>query len=155
MTEKEKQLLLSDISARYMNGLMCVVEGHEGVYQIVGTYRREGYGAAYAYIDVAPFGDIIIDIVKPYLRPMSSMTEEEREELIGLLKGGYLDEDTGIISWYFCHRDGTDAVTNAFFFDTEHISKFIEFLNTHHFDYRGLIEKGLALEAPEGMYNLN
>jgi hypothetical protein len=27
-----------------------------------------------------------------------------------------------------------------------------DWLNAHHFDYRGLIEKGLALEAPEGMY---
>lgn len=30
----------------------------------------------------------------------------------------------------------------------------IDWLNAHHFDYRGLIEKGLALEAPEGMYNI-
>ena len=30
----------------------------------------------------------------------------------------------------------------------------IDWLNKHNFDYRGLIEKGLALEAPEGMYNL-
>jgi hypothetical protein len=29
----------------------------------------------------------------------------------------------------------------------------VDWLNAHHFDYRGLIEKGLALEAPEGMYN--
>ena len=28
-----------------------------------------------------------------------------------------------------------------------------DWLNAHHFDYRGLIEKGLAIEAPEGMYN--
>ena len=28
----------------------------------------------------------------------------------------------------------------------------IDWLNAHHFDYRGLIEKGLALEAPKGMY---
>ena len=32
--------------------------------------------------------------------------------------------------------------------------KFIDWLNANHFDYRGLIEKGLALEAPEGMYNI-
>ena len=30
----------------------------------------------------------------------------------------------------------------------------IDWLNSHHFDYRGLIKKGLALEAPEGMYNI-
>jgi hypothetical protein len=32
--------------------------------------------------------------------------------------------------------------------------KLIDWLNAHHFDYRGLIDKGLAIEAPEGMYNL-
>jgi hypothetical protein len=30
----------------------------------------------------------------------------------------------------------------------------IDWLNKYHFDYRGLIEKGLAIEAPEGMYNI-
>ena len=33
-------------------------------------------------------------------------------------------------------------------------SKIIDWLNKHHFDYRGLIEKELALKAPEGMYNI-
>jgi len=28
----------------------------------------------------------------------------------------------------------------------------IDWLNAHHFDYRGLIEKGLAIEEPERMY---
>jgi len=34
------------------------------------------------------------------------------------------------------------------------IPKYIDWLNASHFDYRGLIEKGLALEAPEGMYEV-
>ena len=34
------------------------------------------------------------------------------------------------------------------------IDKIVDWLNSHHFDYRGLIEKGLALPAPEGMYNV-
>jgi hypothetical protein len=34
------------------------------------------------------------------------------------------------------------------------INSYIDWLNKHHFDYRGLIEKGLALEAPEGMYSI-
>ena len=37
--------------------------------------------------------------------------------------------------------------------DIDEVQEFIDWLNQHHFDYRGLIEKGLALEAPEGMYN--
>ena len=34
------------------------------------------------------------------------------------------------------------------------VAAVIGWLNAHHFDYRGLIERGLALEAPEGMYTV-
>lgn len=64
-------------------------------------------------------------IVKPYLRQMSSMTEEERKEYKHLV---------------------------AFSGSPDGAANFVDWLNVHHFDYRGLIEKGLALEAPEGMY---
>lgn len=70
--------------------------------------------------------------VKPYLRPMSSMTEDEEidftflsEEILSVGK----NDDTCVLS----------------------VGQ-IDWLNAHHFDYRGLIEKGLALEAKEGMY---
>ena len=70
--------------------------------------------------------------VKPYLRPMSSMTEEESSEFALLQTDFYVD---GILY--------PIAATNM-----------VKWLNAHHFDYRGLIEKGLALEAPEGMYKI-
>jgi len=60
-----------------------------------------------------------INGMRPYLRLMSSMTEEE-DFIYSQLPDGHIDE--------------------------------YDWLNSHHFDYRGLIEKGLALEAPEGMY---
>ena len=63
----------------------------------------------------------ILEDFMSYLRPMSSMTEEERKEYEEWLPDGYC-------------------------IDT------FDWLNKHHFDYRGLIKKGLALEAPEGMY---
>ena len=68
---------------------------------------------------------------KPYLRPMSSITKEEYRELEGLLQkhNFNLNEETASIE--------------------------IDWLNAHHFDYRGLIPKGLAVEAPEGIYNTN
>lgn len=56
---------------------------------------------------------------KPYLRPMTSMTNEEVAEY--------------------------EALTS--------IDDQIDYLNAHHFDYRGLIEIGLAVEAPAGLYN--
>jgi hypothetical protein len=59
--------------------------------------------------------------IKPYLRPMSSMTREEGDELFQLMGNG-------------CD------------------SQRVDFYNSHYLDYRGLIEKDLALEAPEGIY---
>ena len=63
---------------------------------------------------------------------MSSMTEEEKKDY-DLLRSHICDE------------------YNRYCFDTV---KSIDWLNSHHFDYRGLIEKGLAIEAPSDMYNL-
>lgn len=61
------------------------------------------------------------EFVKPYLRPMSSMTEDEKEEYEEVIRGSF--------------------------------EKQLEFYLRNHLDFRGLIEKGLALEALDGMYN--
>ena len=61
--------------------------------------------------------------IKPYLRPMSSMTEEEKGEYYNSYDWEYFEEGTSF-----------------------------DWLNENHFDYRGLIKKGLALEAPDNMY---
>ena len=71
---------------------------------------------------------------KPYLRPMSSMTKEEEKEYINIDNLSYT-----------CPMDYAHFPT----------FKRIDWLNAHHFDYRGLIPKGLAVEAPEGIYNTN
>ena len=73
--------------------------------------------------------------IKPYLRPMSSMTEEEK---LQLSQYAYIGEDL-----------------NGEFIDEVQIkdcAAYIDWLNKNHFDYCGLIENCLALEAPEGMY---
>lgn len=74
---------------------------------------------------------------KPYLRPLSNMTKEEENECIGFSRTIIIPH---VRNWF------NFSITNPIFTD---------WLNAHHFDYRGLIEKGLALEAPDGMYNIN
>ena len=75
--------------------------------------------------------------IKPYLRSMSSMTEEEKVQL----------------SQYACI--GEDL--NGEFIDEvqrKDCAAYIDWLLEHHFDFMGLIPKGLAMEAKEVMYNL-
>lgn len=72
------------------------------------------------------------DVVKPYLRPIASMTEAEKAEFNSLPKG-YTADISG---------------------DRIMIPMYVDWLNAHHFDYSGLIEKGLALETPTDLYEL-
>ena len=121
MTNEEKQLLLKDLCAR----LPYRVKGlHRGQVHIIAN--MDG-GSLYPSIQVNGYNAWFpVETFKPYLRPMSSMTEEEKEELYQ--KTGFKIDDYIL---------GLSA---------------IDWLNEHHLDYRWLIEKGLALEAPEGMY---
>ena len=87
-----------------------------------------------------------IDKIKPYLRPMTSMTEEEVFEIDSMGFSYW----TTMINNDLRHR-GPMSLLDAII--THHkMVKLIDWLNEHHIDYRGLIEKGLALEAPKDMY---
>ena len=76
--------------------------------------------------------------VKPYLRPMSSMTEEEYNSM----------------SWEGCNHVINYSVKHGFQFVkiTSFTIEILNWLNANHFDYRGLIPMGLALEATKDMY---
>ena len=132
MTQEDKQLLLKDLSARFTYDTIVSVT--------VGTIKYNAYNESvtYKYIQVSPVdSDSIftaytfykISEIKSYLRPMSSMTEEEHE-------------------WYVASIEYIKILKDPLF----RINELINWLLKNHFDYRGLIEKGLALEAPEGMY---
>lgn len=147
MTQEEKELLLKDLTARLPYGIIVKYWSREGDGDVKLGCGNIGY--------VLQVGNGWWKECKPYLRPMSSMTEEERLEFSKLLDRRYCEEDwEGHISTSYCIE-----IDNVYT-DDEGIIKYpssfsmdaIDWLNEHYFDYRGLIEKGFALEAPEGMY---
>ena len=134
MTQEEKQLLLKDLCARVPYGVICACEKYNGQLKFVCP------DGDYCVLQISPYA---IETVKPYLRPMSSMTEEEKRELAEEQKK---DEELFL---YIIHKsqEGDDSLLGT---AIPHYAE--DWANKNHFDYRGLIPMGLALEAPEGMY---
>lgn len=147
MTQEEKRLLLTDILPRQLYG----VKAHYRYYDFVGGSERlikEGDGVIKS-VDISLGNPIYIDghhveveNIKPYLRPMSSMTDEEYKEYDKATDLDVADSAETL-------RENLKAKTRV------RISKWYhgtDWLDANHFDYRGLIPMGLADEAPEGMY---
>jgi hypothetical protein len=129
MTKEEKQLLLKDLCARLYYGVYVdAYSWQKDTPKLLLECVPEYIGEEIVVNRLA--GRHSIKEIKPYLRPMSSMTEEEREEYCNL-------QDRFLCSPQY-------PVTDAY--------EIFDWLNSHHFDYRGLIPMGLALEAPEDMY---
>lgn len=104
---EDKELLLKDLCARLPYGVIGLIHKANG----------DDYNISIVGGDIDLFLHQFISI-KPYLRPISSMTEEERQEY-----GLVLCDELSINQY--------------------------DWLNAHHFDYRGLIEKGLAIAVTE------
>lgn len=131
MTQEDKELLLKDLCARFPYSVVVetqLVNAPRAKYPVLKILR------SYMLCD---FMQTIENVIhKPYLRPMSSMTEEERKEYEGF-----------IIHRKHVNAQGQEWDIDCFSFDTA--PRLIDWLNAHHFDYRGLIERGLAIAISE------
>ena len=107
MTQEDKELLLRDLCARLPYGLKYNYGGYDGCDYTMNRVDCNAVDCAFP-----------IENVKPYLFPLSSMTEEQKKEGFYSLSSDY-------------------HIT----YDT------VDWCNKNHFDYRGLIEKGLAIDA--------
>jgi len=132
MTQEEKELLI-DLSERLLFGVKIKIGEHSD-YKLIGIVITDEHPIKVEVIENGiPYKiEVSPDIIKPYLRPISSMTDEEYKEYSKL--------------WDLQDEFPTDA-------DIRFKTDVFNWLNAHHFDFRGLIEKGLALEAPKGMYD--
>lgn len=123
MTQQDKDILLKDLCARVpYRTIVHITDAcdYEGELEPFDT--RLSFGVLDNFRGHA-------HTIKPYLRPMSSMTEEEKQKYYDLT-----------------HQEDDDVWAKCLF------DKMVDFCNERHLDYRGLIPMGLALEAPEGMY---
>lgn len=144
MTQEEKQLLLKDLCARLtyriiVNFTLGDISFNERVSSVNVDENNVYVYAKYGFLKFPLEGDQEIGLsqVKPYLRSLSSLTKNEKHELLKF--GGV------------CY-DHNDEVIGVGCTEFSNNAKVQDWLNAHHLDYRGLIPMGLALEAPEGMY---
>lgn len=136
MTQEEIKLIIKDLGARLayhphcdMNGLEMIVDGLK-YYDIIGGKTIAEVVCFEANKTWSFQRGVVIKHIKPFLRSKGSMTEEEREWYRGLQSDAWVGGSWTVFDNY----------------------RSIDYLNSIHVDFRGLIEKGLALEAPKYMY---
>jgi len=153
MTQEEKDLLLKDLCARLPYGV--IVDYDYNAFDVHnGNYVKHGAKCILKcyLLDVfmSPRQNEKGEYIKPYLRPMSSMTEGETNEY-----NKCFEEDRDDIMPI--GKEFEESYKNKKFSIYSHpfvpMYRHILWLYKNHFDFIGLIPKGLALEAPEGMYN--
>ena len=128
MTQEDKMLLIKDLSSRLPYAVHVQhISGVSGIlHDISIRHKYDGNDNIYdaiCYTDFLGDGDnITIEHFKPYLFPLSSMTDNQKQEY--------------------------QYITERWMYDSSYlISDSIDWLNKNHFDYRNLIDKNLAIDA--------
>lgn len=134
MTQEQKELLLKDLCGRSPYGVKCTVYEDAGVQTLSGVLPNNIYNELY-------FGELDwkecngfanLQYCKPYLFPLSSMTEEQKQYLKNRFCYAWDCEPYEL--WKYQIEIG----------DTDEL---IDWFHKNHFDYRSLIEKGFAIDA--------
>ena len=126
-TQEDKMLLIKDLSSRLPYAVHVQhISGVSGILHDISIFHKydenDNIYDAICYTDLFKDGDSIgIEHFKPYLFPLSSMTEEQEKEYNNLN----------------CYELGCFP----------HSEEALDYLTKNHFDYRHLIEKGLAIDA--------
>lgn len=140
--KKEEKLLLQDLTSRLSFGVMCEYKNETCSTTkplLLTDIRRVKIRTGFIYWDCY-FEDngernIPVEIVRPYLRPLSSMTDEESYNLC---------ESIGFNILYTTDEHKLQLLDGATIKDN---ALAIIWLIKHHFDYLGLIDLGMAIEV--------
>lgn len=138
MTNKERKILAVDLNERTQYNVIVHTPEGDNTLNYVDRFWEVmvNNGQTYTYA---------IDQVKPYLKSMSRLTVEDRERM----KRELCPNGTGTFddNYLLCPMNHYGEMISYTFMED-----ILNWLRKHHFDYKGLIQMGLALEAPEGMY---
>ena len=146
MRKEHKELLIKDLSARlpyavYVEHTPTGVMGALHEMRVYPCYKDDDIDDYICLIDF--FEDekyIDIEHIKPFLFPLSSMTEEQKEEYQGIVNYISVDDTD---NW----AEGEFIYVNRYIDRRNNFEKLLHFYNKHHIDYRGLIPKNLANDA--------
>lgn len=133
MTQEDKELLLKDLCARLPYGVKVEYKNEIFDVEHVSPMYEE------VKLDTYETWTVGISDIKPYLFPLSSMTEEQK---IKCFEGTDIELDEDYEIWSKMSSDTCTIITNM-----NDWLKVIDWLNKHHFDYKGLIPLGLANDA--------
>ena len=121
MTQEQKELLFKDLCARLLFGVKVRYSSYKEFITCTLQSINPVYDNVYLWSEKACFSPVSISKIKPYLFPMSSMTEEQEKEYNNLN----------------CYESG----------GFPHTEEALDYLIKNHFDYRCLIDRGLAIDA--------
>ena len=145
MTQEEKMLLIKDLSARLPYAVTIEhTSGFRGtLHDLTTLHLYDGDDIEDIDCGIHFFGDddwFSIEYFKPYLFPLSSLTEEQRNDISKLL----IDTQNTFSPYGKINTKGCD---NLFVCSVKQANAFINYCLMHHLDINGLIEKGLAIDA--------
>mgnify|MGYP003298045971 CR=1 FL=1 len=131
MKQEDKELLMRDLSARVPHGIKIKVNDKIEILQ--GINSLDNVAEYYSFLSCD------IEEVKPYLFPLSSMNEEQKSYLHFNTKFS-IDRFGDLVVKF-------DEDDNYLYTDIYDYLSIIDWFNKNHFDYRGLIEKDLAIDC--------
>jgi hypothetical protein len=138
MTQEQKDLLSKDLCARLPYGVKVEIKYYDDAWELLAIYTN---GTAYAARDIGYPIETYSENCKPYLFPLSSMTEEQKYDFYCR----FIENDCDFDDFKEFYLD--NGMWHKLLTSLDDIEAIIDWFHKNHIDYRGLIPMGLANDA--------